>query len=134
MTTRERVALQTKPAACAGCHGLINPLGFTMEKFDAIGRLRDHENGKLIDASGTYQSRSGQTVKFAGVRDLGKYLANSEEAHAAFVEKLFQHLVKQPVRAYDSQTLPDLERSFIANDFNVRKLMVTILAETALKR
>ena len=37
MTTRQRVAMQTKPAACASCHNLINPLGFSLEKFDAIG-------------------------------------------------------------------------------------------------
>ena len=134
LTTRERVSLQTKPAACNGCHGMINPLGFTLERFDAIGRLRDRENGQLIDTTGSYQSRTGQVVKFAGVRDLGKYLAGSEEAHAAFVEKLFQHLVKQPVRAYGPQALPDLERSFAANEYNIRKLMVDILAETALKR
>lgn len=134
MTTRERVSLQTKPAACIGCHGMINPLGFTMERFDAIGRLRDRENGRVIDTSGSYQSRSGKLVKFTSFRDLGKYLAVSDEAHAAFVEKLFQHLVKQPVRAFGPQALPGLERSFAANEYNIRKLMVNILADTALKR
>jgi hypothetical protein len=50
------------------------------------------------------------------------------------VEKLFQHLVKQPIRAYGPQALPDLERSFEANECSVRKVMVEILAESALKR
>jgi hypothetical protein len=134
MTTRERVTLQTKPAACVGCHGMINPLGFTLEKFDAIGRLRDSENGKPIDCSGSYRSPSGKLVTFGGARDLGKYLATSDEAHSVFVEKLFQHLVKQPIRAYGPRALPDLERAFETNDYSIRKLMVAIMAETALKR
>ena len=40
LTTRERVALQTKPEACQSCHAMINPLGFTLENFDAVGRFR----------------------------------------------------------------------------------------------
>jgi hypothetical protein len=133
MTTRQRVALQTRPAFCSGCHGLINPLGFTLERYDAIGRIQDRENGQPIDATGSYLARSGRQVTFAGAQDLARYLANSDEAHAAFVEKLFQHLVKQPVRAYGPQALPDLERSFADNGTNIRKLMVEIMAASALQ-
>lgn len=131
LTTRQRVALQTKPAACSGCHSRINPLGFTLERFDAIGRVRMQENGQPIDCSGAYEESSGKTVKFAGARDLANYVANSDEAHAAFVEKLFQNLVKQPVRAYGTQTLPTLERAFTANNYNIRRLMAAIATETA---
>ena len=53
LTTRERVALQTKPMACVSCHSIINPLGFTLENFDAVGRYRLKENDKQVDASGS---------------------------------------------------------------------------------
>ena len=59
LTTRERVALQTKPEACQTCHAMINPLGFTLENFDAVGRFRDGGGGKPIDATGGYQTRDG---------------------------------------------------------------------------
>src|SRR5262249_48147646 len=49
LTTRERVALQTRPQACMACPGLINPLGFPLEQFDALGRLRDKANGQPLD-------------------------------------------------------------------------------------
>ena len=39
---------------------MINPLGFALEHFDAIGRYRDEEKGKPIDATGSYESRSGR--------------------------------------------------------------------------
>ena len=111
LTTRERVILQTKPTSCLSCHGVINPLGFSLEQFDAVGRYRDKENERLIDATGSYETRKGETVKFTGARELAKFLAGSEEVHSAFAEQLFQHLVKQPVRAYGPRQLADLRDS-----------------------
>ncbi len=133
LTTRQRVELQTRPAACASCHGLINPLGFPLENFDAVGRYRDRERGKPIDAGGAYQTRAGEVVKFAGVRDLATFLADSEEVHEAFVEQLFHYLVKQPVRSYGPRTLSDLRQDFVESRYNVRKLTAAIVAASALK-
>ncbi len=132
LTTRERVALQTRPAGCVSCHAMINPLGFTLEKFDAIGRVRARENGKPVDSSGLYRTRAGKTVRFNGVRDLARFLATSEEAHLAFVERLFHHVVKQPARAYGPQTLTNLRLAFAKNGFNIRRQLVETTATTAL--
>ena len=71
-------------------------------------------------------------MKFDGARELATFLAGSEEAHTAFVQQLFHYLVKQPIRAFGSQELPDLRRFFAAHDFNIRKLMVEIMATSAL--
>ena len=60
LTTRQRVAIQTQPESCRSCHGMINPLGFTLEHFDALGRYRKEEKGKPIDATGSYETRSGE--------------------------------------------------------------------------
>jgi len=133
MTTRQRVELQTKPAACGGCHGLINPLGFTLERFDAIGRIRDQENGKPVDCTASFRSRAGSIVRLDGARDLATYLATSNESRSAFVEKLFQNLTKQPIRAYGPKMLPDLERSFESNQCSIRKLMSESAAIAALQ-
>ncbi|HEV3121656.1 MAG TPA: DUF1592 domain-containing protein, partial [Isosphaeraceae bacterium] len=132
LSTRERVLLQTSPKACQTCHGMINPLGFTLEHFDAVGRYQSEEQGKPLDTTGGYLTRTGDLLKFAGVRDLAQYLAKNEETHAAFVEQLFHHLVKQPIRAFGSKELPDLLQSFSAHEFNIHKLMVEIMASTAL--
>jgi hypothetical protein len=132
MTTRERVALQTRPQTCQTCHGMINPLGFTFENFDAVGRYRAVDNGKPVDAHGAYQTRAGQTVAFDGPRDLATFLAGSEEVHTAFVEQLFQNLVKQPVRAYGLQRPQELRQTFAAQGFAIRKLVVEIMASSAL--
>jgi hypothetical protein len=132
LTTRERVALQTQAQACQSCHAVINPLGFTLEHFDAIGRFREREKDRPIVATGAYQTRTGALVRFGGVRDLAAFLAGSQEAQEAFVEHLFQYLVKQPLRAFRPGELADLVRSFADNRYSIRKLMVEMMAESAL--
>lgn len=131
MTTRQRVALQTKPEFCNGCHSKINTVGFTLEKFDALGRIRAEENGQPIDSSGSYEDRNGKLIRFAGPADLARFVANSNESHDAFVEKLFQNLIAQPVRAYGMDELPNLQHAFVSNEYNIRKLMVDIATDAA---
>ena len=131
LTTRDRVTLQTKADACIRCHGVINPLGFTLENFDAAGRFRELENEKPIDVSGQYETRTGEIAKFSGAKQLAALLAADEQVHAAFVQQLFQHIVKQPVRAY-GLTLPQkLQQSFSKSNYSVRKLAVEIACVVA---
>lgn len=126
LTTRERVAAQTQPEACQKCHGLINPLGFPLETFDAVGRLRHVENNRMINATGSYQARTGELVNFDGPRSLALFLATSEEVQAAFVEKLFHAMVKQPIRAFGAESLDQLCGEFGQQDCDVKKLMVAM--------
>src|SRR6185503_2047748 len=51
-TLRQRLELHRTKPECAGCHSKIDPLGFSLENFDAIGRWRDEEEGAPVDASG----------------------------------------------------------------------------------
>jgi hypothetical protein len=132
LTTRERVGLQTKPAACMSCHGVMNPLGFTLENFDAVGRYRVKENTKPIDASGGYETRAGATVKFTGAKELAKFLAASEETQYAFAQQAFHHFVKQPVRAYGLSKPTELQNFFVENGLNIRKLIVEIAVTGAM--
>ena len=132
LTTRQRVTLQTKAESCQSCHGMINSLGFTLEHFDAVGRYRKNEKGRPIDATGLYETRNGEIVTFKDIQALAEFLTSTEETHTAIVQQLFHHLVKQPVCAFGRQTLPDLRRFFTTHDFNLRKLMVEIMATSAL--
>jgi hypothetical protein len=134
MTTRERVAVQTKPANCQICHGMINPLGFSLEHYDAVGRYRATEKGKPIDASGAYQTVSGKLASFDGGRELAEFLATSKEAHSCFVEQLFHHVTKQPVGAYGPNQQQTLEDAFAKADLSIRELLVEIMKASALKK
>jgi hypothetical protein len=132
LTTRERVTLQTSPKACTTCHGMVNPLGFGLEHFDAIGRYRSEEKGRTIDATGVYETRTGELRSFSGARELGMILAASDETHHAFVEQLFHYVVKQPIRAFGPQTTAELTKKFAEHDFSIRNLLVEIATTSAL--
>jgi Protein of unknown function (DUF1592)/Protein of unknown function (DUF1588)/PA14 domain/Protein of unknown function (DUF1595)/Cytochrome C oxidase, cbb3-type, subunit III len=132
LTTRERVDLQTSPKACQTCHTMINPVGYALENFDAVGRFRKEEKGKPIDSTGTYQSKSGATAVLDGPKALAAYLAASPESHTAFVQLVFHHLVKQPLNAFGGDELASLTKSFEKQNFNIRKLMVDVMAASAL--
>jgi len=134
LTTRERVGLQTKPMACAGCHGILNPLGFALENFDAVGRYREKDNNKLVDATGSYDTRTGTTAKFTGARELAKFIATSSESHYAFTQQAFHYFVQQPVRAYGLAKPEELRKTFADNGLNVRKLIVEIAVTGALPK
>ncbi len=132
MTTRERVTFQTRPANCQTCHELINPFGFSLEHYDAVGRFRATEKQKPINASGTYETIAGQVIQFDGARQLAEFLAASEETHRWFVEQLFHHVVKQPVEAYGPGQLGELTQSFANEEYNLQRLLVQIVRVTAL--
>jgi Protein of unknown function (DUF1592)/Protein of unknown function (DUF1588)/PA14 domain/Protein of unknown function (DUF1595)/Cytochrome C oxidase, cbb3-type, subunit III len=133
LTTRDRVVLQTKPTSCMSCHGIINPLGFTLEHFDAVGRFRDQDNNRPIDSKGAYLTRTGETKQFAGARDLAEFLAGSEEVQTAFVEQLFRHLAKQSLRAYGPMAVKELGESFVKNGYSIRKLTMEAATTAALQ-
>lgn len=124
LSTRERVTLQTSPAACQGCHAVINPLGFALEDFDAVGRFRGDGGG---DAAGSYVPREGPEVTFVGAEGLAGYLVASVDAEEAFLQALFHALVRQPIRAWGPETLPRLRRSFAAKDFDIHEAVVDIM-------
>ncbi|MCP4886331.1 MAG: DUF1588 domain-containing protein [Planctomycetaceae bacterium] len=131
LTTRQRVELQTGEVNCQVCHQTINSLGFAMENFDGVGRFRQQEQSQPIDARGSYRSRSGQVFAFEGARELGDFLASSEEVQRSIVEATFEHFVKQPITAYGDQLADQLTDSFRASDYNFRQLVVSIAVVVA---
>jgi hypothetical protein len=109
------------------CHGIINPLGFTLEHFDAVGRYREKDNDKAVDSTGSYRTRSGEETTVKNAHELAEFLIKSDEAQSAFVEQMFHALVQQPVQAYGTSKLDELRHTFAADGFNIRKLAVAIM-------
>lgn len=134
LTTRERVLKQTSPTACAGCHQVMNPLGFALENFDAVGKFRQKDNNKDVDAKGHYDTRAGGTVKFTGAKELAKFVAGSEESHYAFAQQAFHFYVKQPVRAFGLEKPDELRKTFESGALNVRKLVTEIAVTGAMPK
>ena len=125
LTTRERVALQTRATQCMACHRVINPLGFALEHFDAVGRFRETDRERPIDVNASLVI-GGERVTLGGSRDLAEFILSSRRAQTAFCEQMFHFLVGQPVRAYGPTTLSDLRDHFERHEFNIRALSTEI--------
>jgi hypothetical protein len=111
---------------------VINPLGFSLESYDAVGRFRAKENDQPINALSDYVADDGQIVHLTGARDIAEFAIHNEQAQKAFIEQLFHHVVKQPVPAYGPRVMEELRHSFVESGFNLQKLLVEIVAVSAL--
>jgi len=132
-TMREKVTELTAKPACQSCHVTINPLGFSFERFDAVGRVRATDNHKPVDATSEYTAADGQVIKLTGARDVAKHAAESAAGQAGFVRNLFQSLVKQPPAAYSPELLGRLTDQFRADHFHIRNLAVEVAVVAALR-
>ncbi len=131
LTMREKVTELTKNVNCMGCHATINPLGFTLENYDAIGRWRTKDNNKPINSVSEFSTDEGETVRLTGARDIVKLAAENPGGHRAFIHQLFQHTVKQSVGVYGPDALEDLRQSFTKSGFHIRKLLAEIATVAA---
>lgn len=133
LTMREKITELTKNTNCMGCHGTINPLGFSLENYDAIGRWRTVDNNKPINPVSDFNTDEGDTIRLTGARDLVKFAAENPSGHRAFIHLLFQYSVKQAVNVYGPDTLENLRQSFTGSGFNVRKLLTDITTIAAMR-
>ena len=133
LTMREKVAELTSKPACMSCHVTINPLGFSFERFDAVGRVRATDNKKPVNAASDYTTSDGNVIKLTGARDVAVHAAESLSGQTGFVRNLFQELVKQPPAAYSPELLGQLTTQFRADNFHVRNLAIEVAVVAALR-
>jgi hypothetical protein len=126
LTVRERLALHRENPSCNGCHGLMDPLGFALENFDADGTWRnvDRESGKPIDASGLLPDGS----KIAGPEELREaLLARPEQFVQTFVEKLFAYALGRSTEWYDMPAVRQVVRQSAADDYRFSAVVMGIV-------
>ncbi len=126
LTMREKITQLTRDTACMSCHRVINPLGFALENFDAVGRWRTVDNNKPVDARSEYTTVEGHTVEVQNARDVANFAVHNDSAHRAFVTQVFQHLVKQNPYAYGPDIVDQLRYEFAEDSFNIQNLWVRI--------
>jgi len=131
LTMREKITALTRDTTCMGCHALINPLGFALEQYDAVGRWRTEDNKKPVNPAADLHTDDGETVRLSGARDIAEFAARSEAGQRAFIRHLFHHTVKQEPGAVGPETMNSLLRSFVASEFNIQKLLAEIVEAAA---
>jgi len=125
MSLREQMEKHRDDPACASCHALMDPIGFGLENFDAVGRWREKESGAPVNASGTLVT--GQS--FAGPQDLMKIISsdNRHAFHKAMAEKLLTYALGRGVDWYDRPAVDGIVTKTDAGDGRFVQLIQAVV-------
>jgi mono/diheme cytochrome c family protein len=127
LSVRERLTEHRANAACATCHALIDPPGFALENFDAIGRWRTMEDGVPVDASGGFPDGSS----FTGVDALEKALLQRPELFVgAFTEKLLTFALGRGLELSDGPAVRKIVREAKADNYRLSAIVMGIASST----
>ena len=125
MTLRERFASHRENPNCAGCHKKLDPLGFALENFDAVGRWRDqYHNGREVDSSGILFRKH----KFNDVVEFKDAIMSEKDR---FTEALVSHLLSfslgRKLSAFDSPAVDLVAKKVKESDFSLRVMIHEIV-------
>jgi len=128
-TIRARLAQHRTSAVCSTCHSAIDPLGFTLENFDAIGAWRaTDESGGPVDARGTMVS--GADVQgLSGLRAL--LLEDPAQFPRTLTSKLFAYALGRRLEYYDRPAVRQIVRDAAATDYRWSSLVMGIVKSPA---
>ncbi len=124
LAVRERLLEHRTNAQCAPCHNLMDPLGLSLEKYDAVGRRRAVEAGVAIDASGGFPDGS----RFADVQGLESALLRRPELFVGtFAEKLMTYALGRGVESYDAPAIRAIVRDARARQFRMSSIILGVV-------
>ena len=127
LSVRERLAEHRANPACASCHNPMDPLGFALENYDAVGRWRTVDGGESIDPSG--ELADGTHV--AGVSDLEQALLDRPELFAsALAEKLLTFALGRGVEHHDAPAVRKIVNTARKENFRFSSLILGIASST----
>jgi hypothetical protein len=128
-TIRERLAQHRRNPVCGSCHAVIDPPGFALENFDAIGRWREvDESGKQVDAVGT--TVGGASIEgLAGLRAL--LLQRATQFPTTVTEKLLAYALGRRLEYYDRPAVRQIVRAAAAEDYRWSALILGIVKSPA---
>jgi hypothetical protein len=149
VTNRERLAAHTTDRACSGCHALIDPIGFGLEKFDAIGARR--EKAKLLFFPDIHEAKvaskqveleldtTGQVAgiensQFSNSRQLGEILAGSNQCQECMVKQVFRYLAGRHETAADVPRISHALAAFQKSGYHFQEILISLVKSSGSTR
>ena len=125
LSARAQLDLHRANPVCASCHVKMDPLGFALENFDAVGAYRQRDAGQLIDASAVMPDGSG----FSGLAGLQQILiARKDEFASAFTERLLTYALARGIGARDQPVVRSIARAAAADGYRIQTIIKAIVA------
>ncbi len=147
LNNRERLAVHTTNKTCAGCHHLIDPIGFGLEKFDAIGMYREkqkllfypeyHGAGAekvkpkevLLDMDTAGQVAGIADSEFTSPRQLGQLLARTPQCQECIVKQVFRYMTGRQDTGADVPVIRRALEGFRGSGFHYKELVVSLMKQ-----
>ena len=124
LTMREQMERHRRDPACAACHVRMDPLGFALENFDAVGRWRTESDGIPIDAS----SVAVDGTPIDGVPGMREFLlSHREDFVSTFTAKLLTYALGRRVEYYDNPAIRQILRDAAATDYQWSSILMGII-------
>lgn len=124
LSVRKRLAEHRTNPTCSGCHNLMDPIGLSLENFDAVGRWRTAEAGAAIDATGGLPDGSA----FADAHGLEQALLKRPEIFiGTLAEKLLTYALGRGVETYDAPAVRTIVRDARAQDFRLSSIVLAVV-------
>jgi len=123
-TMRQQMEMHRRVEPCASCHKIMDPIGFSMENFDAIGRWRTTDDGSPIDASGILVDGS----KLDGVKGMREALLRySPQFVRVIAEKLMIYAVGRGTEYYDMPVVRSIVRDAEKNNYRFSSMVLGVV-------
>jgi len=137
-TVRQKLEAHQTVPACAGCHVVIDPIGFGLENFDAIGQYRSVENGLTVDSSGTLIVDSSGTLEeapFSGARELANLLVSDSRFAGCVSKQLLTYAVGRSFHAPEATAYADalVKHARAGGLHGFRDLIATVVQSEAFR-
>jgi hypothetical protein len=131
MTLRERLEeAHLSVESCAGCHNLMDPIGFAFEGFDPIGAYRTEDNGFPIDSSGAVTGIG----EFAHAADLAALVRDDPRLPRCLVDQVYTSALGFTSAPDQDAPLADVNGAFASSDHNMRALLVELTTSPVFRR
>lgn len=125
-TARERFSAHSEDKVCAACHQYLDPPGFALENYDALGAYRTTENGLPIDTTGQFVGTRDINEPFRDVIEMASLLARSEQVQDCVARQWFTFAMGRGVEAGDTCSVAPVQDAFAASGGNLAELMIDI--------
>ncbi|EAQ78484.1 DUF1592 domain-containing protein [Blastopirellula marina] len=124
-TLRQRMAQHMANPSCASCHSRMDPIGFSLENFDAVGAFRTKDEGQKIDAKGELPGG----VQFEGAKGLRQIILKDhrDEFVRTFSEKMLTYALGRGVEYYDMCAVDAIQAELERNDYRFSALVKAIV-------
>lgn len=124
MTVRQRLEKHRANPACAACHQIMDPIGFSLENFDSVGRWREFDGPTPVDASG----KLVDGTPLAGVQDLRRALLDqSESFFTTATEKLLTYALGRRLEDYDQPVVRKIVRDAGRDGYRFSSIVLGIV-------